>query len=60
MLSFEQVHSVPLEPVYTGKMLFAIQQLQRSGQWEADTPVLAIHTGGLQGRRGYAWLADIR
>jgi 1-aminocyclopropane-1-carboxylate deaminase len=60
MLSFEQMHNVPLEPVYTGKMLFAIQQLQRSGQWQADTPVLAIHTGGLQGRRGYAWLADIR
>jgi 1-aminocyclopropane-1-carboxylate deaminase len=59
MLSFEEVHRVPLEPVYTGKMLFAIQQLQRSGQWQADTPVLAIHTGGLQGRRGYAWLADI-
>jgi 1-aminocyclopropane-1-carboxylate deaminase len=58
MLSFEQVHSVPLEPVYTGKMLFAVQQLQLSGQWHPDTPVLAIHTGGLQGRRGYAWLAD--
>jgi 1-aminocyclopropane-1-carboxylate deaminase len=58
ILSFEQVHGVPLEPVYTGKMLFAMQQLQLSGQWHSDTPVLAIHTGGLQGRRGYAWLAD--
>lgn len=54
---FEQAHGVPLDPVYTGKMLFAIQQLRQCRQWHADTPVLAIHSGGLQGRRGYAWLA---
>ena len=23
----------------------------------ADEPLLLLHTGGLQGRRGYAWLA---
>lgn len=56
MLAFERVHGVPLDPVYTGKMLFAIHQLFANGQWGADTPLLAVHTGGLQGRRGYAWL----
>ena len=55
MLAFEAVHGVPLEPVYTGKMLYAIHQLCSSGQWDCDTPLLAIHTGGLQGRRGYSW-----
>lgn len=53
---FERVQSLPLEPVYTGKMLFAIHSLLASGQWHRDEPVLAIHTGGLQGRRGYPWL----
>lgn len=56
--AFEAVQQVPLEPVYTGKLLFAIHTLQREGVWPADAPVVAIHTGGLQGRRGYAWLND--
>jgi len=56
MLEFEQVHAVPLEPVYTGKVLHAIHQRLRSGQWPAGEPVVAIHTGGLQGRRGFDWL----
>jgi 1-aminocyclopropane-1-carboxylate deaminase len=56
ILAFEEIQGVQLEPVYTGKMLFAIHQLLRQGEWAPDTPVLAIHTGGLQGRRGYSWL----
>lgn len=59
ILEFENVHRVPLEPVYTGKMLFAIHQLLQSGELDSATPVLAIHTGGLQGRRGYNWLASV-
>ena len=56
MLAFEQAQGIPLEPVYTGKMLYAIQRLRDEGVWEVGMPVLAIHTGGLQGRRGYDWL----
>jgi 1-aminocyclopropane-1-carboxylate deaminase len=57
--AFESTQGVPLEPVYTGKMLLAIHQLTRNGQWERR-PVLAIHTGGLQGRRGFEWQAPGR
>jgi 1-aminocyclopropane-1-carboxylate deaminase len=56
MLAFERVHGVQLDPVYTAKMLFAIHQLRERGVLGADTALLAIHTGGLQGRRGYPWL----
>ncbi len=56
MLAFETVHGVPLDPVYTGKMLFAIHRLRQQREWGTDIPLLAIHTGGLQGRRGYPWL----
>ena len=56
MLAFEAVQGIALEPVYTGKMLYAIHQRLRSGEWSRDVPLLAIHTGGLQGRRGYDWL----
>jgi 1-aminocyclopropane-1-carboxylate deaminase len=55
-LAFEAVHDVPLDPLYTGKMLFAIHQMRARGESGTDTPLLAIHTGGLQGRRGFAWL----
>lgn len=54
--AFESVHAIPLEPVYTGKALFAIHQLLQRGCWCSDRPVVMIHTGGLQGRRGYPWL----
>ena len=56
MLAFEAAQGVALEPVYTGKMLYAIYRRLRSGEWRADEPLLAVHTGGLQGRRGYSWL----
>jgi 1-aminocyclopropane-1-carboxylate deaminase len=56
ILAFEAIHAIELDPVYTGKMLFGIHCLRRQGRWDVDAPVLAIHTGGLQGRRGYPWL----
>lgn len=56
MLAFETIHGVELDPVYTGKMLLAIHQLRACGDWSEKASVLAIHTGGLQGRRGYSWL----
>ena len=56
MREFERVQGVLLEPVYTGKMLYAIHRRLASGEWSRDESLLAIHTGGLQGRRGYRWL----
>jgi 1-aminocyclopropane-1-carboxylate deaminase len=52
--NFEAIQGVPLEPVYTAKMLLAIHQLTVSRQIDRR-PLLAIHTGGLQGRRGFDW-----
>lgn len=54
--AFEQVQKVQLEPVYTAKALYAVHTMLRSGQWSPTEPVLFVHTGGLQGRRGYTWL----
>lgn len=41
---------LPLDPVYTGKMLAGIIELAKLGYWR-NQHVLAIHTGGLQGAR---------
>lgn len=57
MTAFEAAQGIQIEPVYSGKMLFAIYQLLQRGEWDPAVPVLALHTGGLQGRRGYAWLS---
>ncbi|WP_434766050.1 1-aminocyclopropane-1-carboxylate deaminase/D-cysteine desulfhydrase [Pseudomonas triticicola] len=50
----EQASGVTLEPLYTGKALLALKQLVESGGFAAGTRVVFVHTGGLQGRRGFA------
>ncbi|MFZ6771695.1 1-aminocyclopropane-1-carboxylate deaminase/D-cysteine desulfhydrase [Undibacterium sp. SXout7W] len=45
---------IAIEPVYTGKMLFAVRQLWLDGFFHPQERVVAIHTGGLQGARGFA------
>lgn len=49
---FEQQTQIPLEPVYSGKMFYAVNQLLKTGGIDTATPLAAIHTGGLQGLRG--------
>ncbi|MGS2739927.1 1-aminocyclopropane-1-carboxylate deaminase/D-cysteine desulfhydrase [Sinomicrobium sp. M5D2P17] len=49
---FRQKTGVPLDPVYTGKMLYGILKLINNGYFKSGSKVLAIHTGGLQGIPG--------
>lgn len=51
MQRIEQDHHLPLDQVYTAKMLWAIMHEAARGAFERGTTILAIHTGGLQGRR---------
>ena len=44
--------TIPIEPVYTGKMLYALWQLITQGYFPAGTHIVALHTGGLQGLAG--------
>ena len=43
---------IPLDPVYTAKMMFGIDDLVKKGFFSRSTKILAIHTGGLQGISG--------
>jgi 1-aminocyclopropane-1-carboxylate deaminase len=45
---------IALEPVYTGKMLYGIYDLVRQGYFPSGTRIVALHTGGLQGNRGFS------
>lgn len=48
---FHASHSIPLEPVYTGKLLFAVFDLLQKGYFKPGQRIVAVHTGGLQGAR---------
>ena len=47
-----QTFHLPLEPIYTGKMLFAIWQLIFQDYFPKGSSIIAIHTGGIQGLDG--------
>lgn len=47
--NFQQQTNLEIEPIYTGKMLFGIFNLIERGYFLANSKILAIHTGGLQG-----------
>lgn len=49
---FRDETGIPLDPIYTGKMLFGIFDLVKQGVFPKNTQILAIHTGGLQGIKG--------
>jgi 1-aminocyclopropane-1-carboxylate deaminase len=53
ILAFESVHQIPLDPIYTGKALYGIHQMLLRG--DKLERCIFVHTGGLQGRRGFAW-----
>ena len=40
---------IPLDPVYTGKMIYGVTDLIEKGFFPENSKILAIHTGGLQG-----------
>lgn len=51
MQQFEARHAVPLEPVYTGKLLYALFDRLDKGYFNPGQTIIVLHTGGLQGAR---------
>ena len=49
---FKANYNIPLDPIYTGKMMFGIFDLIQQGYFPSGSKILAIHTGGLQGIEG--------
>ncbi len=44
---------LPLDFVYTAKLLYAAQDLATKGKFEPSSKILLIHSGGLQGNRSF-------
>lgn len=49
---FKRDYNIPLDPIYTGKMMYGIFDLIEKGFFPKGSKILAIHTGGLQGIEG--------
>ncbi|MCF5722388.1 1-aminocyclopropane-1-carboxylate deaminase/D-cysteine desulfhydrase [Pseudomonas syringae] len=49
----QQTFGLPLEPLYTGKALLGLKQQIEAGRFRPGTRLIFIHTGGLQGGRGF-------
>lgn len=53
MSGFEQRHDMLLDPVYTGKAMYGLYELIQNGNFDVGERILFIHTGGIQGRKGF-------
>jgi 1-aminocyclopropane-1-carboxylate deaminase len=49
---FNQKYKIPLDPIYTGKMVFGVFDLISKNYFPNNSKILMIHTGGLQGVLG--------
>lgn len=50
--TFKEQTRIPLDPVYTGKMMFGLLDMIQHDKFVPGTKILAIHSGGLQGIAG--------
>ncbi len=51
--SFKKQSGILLDPIYTGKMIYGILDMVKKNQFKEGTKILAIHTGGIQGIKGF-------
>ncbi|WP_396210963.1 1-aminocyclopropane-1-carboxylate deaminase/D-cysteine desulfhydrase [Flavobacterium sp.] len=49
---FYSKYKIPLDPIYTGKMVFGVIDLIKKNYFPENSKILVIHTGGLQGIEG--------
>ena len=52
MRTFYSATKVKLDPIYTGKMMFALSDLIKKNRFPEGSRIVALHTGGLQGITG--------
>jgi len=53
MKDFQQQYHITLDAVYTAKMFYGLFELIKSNAFRENTTIIAIHSGGLQGNKGF-------
>ncbi len=56
--NFSESNNIPLDPVYTSKMAFGVLDLIEKNYFPANSKIVLIHTGGLQGIQGMNQLLE--
>lgn len=51
--TFKKQHSIPLDHIYNGKMMYGLHELFKNGYFRNYTSLLAVHTGGIQSIIGF-------
>ena len=44
---------IDLDPIYTGKLAYAVNDLREKGYFKKDSTIVWVHGGGLQGIKGF-------
>lgn len=57
---FYKKTTIPLDPIYTGKMVYGVLDLIAKNYFPENSKILLIHTGGLQGVEGMNKLLEKR
>lgn len=52
MNRFYKENKIPLDPIYTAKMIFGVMDLIEKNYFPKNSKILLIHTGGIQGIQG--------
>ncbi len=55
--TFETNNELEIDPIYQSKMLFGLEDLTKKHYFSIKDKVLIIHTGGLQAKNGFAYMA---
>ncbi|RLD23092.1 MAG: 1-aminocyclopropane-1-carboxylate deaminase/D-cysteine desulfhydrase [Bacteroidetes bacterium] len=51
--NFKARYQIQLDPIYTGKMVYGVMELIARSEFPKESRILVIHTGGLQGVKGF-------
>ena len=50
---FKEDTMIPLDPIYTGKMMFGVLDMIKKNSFPKGSKILIIHSGGIQGIEGF-------
>ena len=50
---FKEDTTIPLDPIYTGKMMFGVLDMIKKNTFPKGSKILIIHSGGIQGIEGF-------
>ena len=60
MRDFQLQYGFELDAVYTAKMFYGLFELIKSGSFQNGSTIVALHSGGLQGNKGFNLQALIK